>query len=158
MVSKAENPNLRVLDVARELPEYRRNGMTSAEYLNRFSPRTFPDAIEQMIAFSHGISYLSGWYHDPRTGEEIEPPERFGLMHSEISEALEADRKGLMDDKLPHRLGVEVELADLLHRVFDYAGRHGLDLAGAYFEKACYNVSRKDHKPEGRLAEGGASY
>lgn len=64
------------------------------------------------------------------------------LIHSEISEALEADRKDLMDDKLPHRKGLEVELADTMIRIFDMAGGLGIDLGGALTDKLEYNTSR----------------
>lgn len=64
------------------------------------------------------------------------------LIHSEISEALEADRKDLMDDKLPHRKGLEVELADALIRILDMAGGLGMDLGGAVEEKLAYNTTR----------------
>lgn len=64
------------------------------------------------------------------------------LIHSEISEALEADRKDLMDDKLPHRKGLEVELADAAIRIFDMAGGLGMDLGGAIQEKLEYNTTR----------------
>ncbi len=63
-----------------------------------------------------------------------------------------------MDDKLPHRRMIEVELADLLIRVFDYAGAYGYDLAGAYAEKRAYNDSRADHKIESRLKENGKKF
>src|SRR5271157_249593 len=68
------------------------------------------------------------WYHSPSTGELLflNHGERFALIHSEISEAMESHRKDLMDDKLPHRKGVEVELADALIRIFDYAGDNKL--------------------------------
>lgn len=158
MVSKQDNPNKRIIKVVEELPRCREKGMTAAQFAEYFRQGGFNEIFDWLMAFSHGISYLNGWYHDPHSGAEIEPPERFGLMHSEISEALEADRKGLMDEKLPHRLGVEVELADALHRILDYAGRHRLDLAGAYFEKAIYNATRADHKPENRVADGGKSF
>ena len=36
------------------------------------------------------------------------------LIVSEIAEAMEGERKDLMDDKLPHRKMAEVELADAL--------------------------------------------
>lgn len=64
------------------------------------------------------------------------------LQHSELSEALEADRNNLMDDKLPHRSGLEVELADALIRIMDTAGGLDLDIGGAVLEKLAYNKSR----------------
>lgn len=64
------------------------------------------------------------------------------LIHSEISEALEADRKDLMDDKLPHRKGLEVELADAFIRICDMAGGLDMDLGGAVEEKLTYNTNR----------------
>lgn len=80
------------------------------------------------------------------------------LIVSEVAEAMEGDRKGLMDDKLPHRSMFEVELADVLIRVFDLAGRHKLDLTGAVLEKMAFNANRKDHKIENRLQDGGKAY
>lgn len=72
------------------------------------------------------------------------------LMVSEIAEAMEGERKDLMDDKLPHRKMAEVELADCLIRIFDYAGAYGYDLEGAYQDKRLYNTQREDHKHEVR--------
>ena len=80
------------------------------------------------------------------------------LSHSEISEAMEGHRKGLMDDKLPQRPMVEVELADAVIRICDLAGALGLDLGGAIAEKLAFNAQRADHKPEARMAEGGKAY
>jgi len=78
------------------------------------------------------------WYHDPRTGEMLflNHGERFMLMVSEISEAMEGARKNLMDDKLPHRTMVEVELADAIIRICDYAGDHNLDIGARTDRKA----------------------
>ena len=64
------------------------------------------------------------------------------LMHSELSEALEADRKDLMDDKLTHRKGLEVELADAVIRIMDFSQGKDLDVDGAVLEKLNYNKTR----------------
>jgi NTP pyrophosphatase (non-canonical NTP hydrolase) len=96
------------------------------------------------------------WWRDPETGEPIprNKGEMLALIHSEVSEALEGERKGLMDDHLPHRPMVEVELADALIRIFDYAGGFGLDLGGALMEKLAYNAGRADHSLEARRNGG----
>lgn len=67
---------------------------------------------------------------------------RIALIHSELSEMVEGIRKDAMDDKLPHRKQEEVELADTLIRIEDYAGTYDLDLGGAREEKEAYNLSR----------------
>lgn len=121
------------------------------------------DACQQMAALCHHQSLHAGWWHDPETGEPLElTPERFAqklcLIHSEVSEAMEGHRKGLMDDKLPHRHMTEVELADAVIRIYDLAGRAGYDIVGAMLEKLEYNSQRADHKPQNRAAAGGKKY
>jgi len=80
------------------------------------------------------------------------------LIVSEIAEAMEGERKNLMDDKLPHRKMAEVELADALIRIFDYAGAFNLDIGGALVEKTAYNAVRADHTTEERLKENGKKF
>lgn len=100
------------------------------------------------------------WWHNPATGEKLqrEKGTMIALMHSELSECLEGERKDLMDDHLPHRRMAEVELADLLIRVFDYCGAYGYDLDGAVAEKRAYNKTRADHQAAARLAPGGKRF
>lgn len=100
------------------------------------------------------------WWHDPRTGKRLErnKGELLMLIVSEVSEAMEGERKGLMDDHLPHRRMAEVKLADVLIRVFDYAGAYGYDLDGAVAEKRAFNATRADHQVEARLAAQGKKW
>lgn len=100
------------------------------------------------------------WWHHPATGERLNrnKGELLMLIVSEVSECMEGERKDLMDDKLPHRKMAEVELADALIRIFDYAGAYGYDLDGAVAEKRAFNATRPDHKPEARLAANGKKW
>lgn len=97
------------------------------------------------------------WWHDPKTGERLNrnKGELLMLIVSEISEAMEGERKNLMDDKLPHRKMAEVELADAIIRIMDYAGAYGFDLDGAVTEKRAFNATRADHKTDARLSSNG---
>jgi len=112
-------------------------------------------AINLTSTLCYQASANSGWWHDLDTGKKLDrnKGEMIALIHSELSECLEGVRKGLMDDHLPHRPMEEVELADTLIRIFDYAGGFNLDLGGALVEKLIYNQQRADHKPENRNKE-----
>lgn len=119
--------------------------------------------LGNFVTECHGDAKKSGWWTNIATGEPLPVDEnmvckKLLLIHSEISEASEGYRKGLMDDKLPHRTMIEVELADAMIRIADLAGAMGLDLGGAVVEKMKFNASRADHKIENRQAEGGKRY
>ena len=110
----------------------------------------------------HGAALASGWWLD-KNGTSIKAnPMNFAqklmLTVSELAEAMEGDRKSLMDDKLPHRPMREVELADAVIRIFDLAGGYGLDLPGAIIEKLAFNAQRPDHKLSNRALAGGKAY
>jgi NTP pyrophosphatase (non-canonical NTP hydrolase) len=106
----------------------------------------------------HGAAKAAGWWPDGATDNPFCFSNKLMLTVSELAEAMEGDRKSLMDDKLPHRPMREVELADAVIRIFDLAGAYGIDIGGAITEKMAYNQSRADHKPEARAAAGGKAY
>lgn len=118
-----------------------------------YSGKIYAASINEMAKLCYCLSKDSGWHDKP-----VEDGTRIALIHSEVSEALEGLRKNLMDDHLPNRKMVEVELADTIIRIFDFAGYKGYDLGGALVEKLLYNQTRADHKIENRNKEGGKAF
>lgn len=118
------------------------------------------NAVRLFQDICHGAASKSGWWTDLKTGQPIEISktlisEKLMLIVTEIAEAMEGNRKDLMDDHLPHRKMLEVELADAMIRIGDLAGALGFDLGGATLEKLEYNSSRKDHTLEQRMSVNG---
>jgi hypothetical protein len=113
--------------------------------------------LNNMRDIIHQRNVDAGWWNDLVTGEKLDRnvPELLALIHSEVSEGLEGYRKSLMDDHLPHRPMLEVEMADTIVRIFDLCGGLGLDIGGALVEKLAYNAQRQDHKREARLGANG---
>lgn len=116
--------------------------------------------INKLRDLCYGESFKAGWHTNLETGKLLErnKGEMIALIHSEISEAMEGERKGLMDDHLPLRPMAEVEMADAIIRIMDYCGRWNYDVGGAIIEKIEYNKSRADHKLENRQKEGGKRF
>lgn len=128
------------------------------------------DVVRRLLVLQdtcYGLANNAGWWTDLETGEDVRnwPKKHLDnwvsaklmLIVTEVAEAMEGHRKGLKDDKLPHRGMLEVELADAVIRIMDLAGGLNMDVAGAIVEKLAYNMSREDHRIENRKAAGGKS-
>lgn len=85
----------------------------------------------ELVELSKEVAIVNEkWTHDPVTGERIDvsPVRCLMLIVSEIAEAMEGVRKNLTDTHLPNRKMEEVEMADTLIRLLDFANRFNLDL------------------------------
>lgn len=128
---------------------------TQIEFINNETGQDCVTASANQLAFiCHGIANECGWWDKTKPADV---PRLLMLCVSELAEAMEGHRKNLMDDHLPHRKMLEVELADAVIRIFDMAGGLELNIGGAIAEKLRYNTHREDHKPEVR-ANGGKQY
>jgi hypothetical protein len=77
----------------------------------------------------HSDNVAMGWYEG-----EVCVHTKMQLVSTEIAEATEGERKGLMDDHLAHRIMGEVELSDALIRVLDLGGYLGLEYESLEYE------------------------
>ena len=97
------------------------------------------DIINSLTKKAHQNAIAHGWWNEERSFGEI-----IALMHSELSEALEYARvnPNAKSNHIPDFTGIEEELADVIIRIFDYAGKEDLRLGEAIFEKMKYNKTR----------------
>jgi NTP pyrophosphatase (non-canonical NTP hydrolase) len=109
--------------------------------------------IKELVEQSHCLAKQKGWWAPGAVLPNI--PEKLALIHSEVSEALEAYRDNDMgtrlkvtgfntDSELPvmKPVGFPIELADVVIRVADLCGHLGIDLEDAIRVKHEYNRTR----------------
>jgi len=105
----------------------------------------FVTAWEKIAIEVHKTAVDKGFYEHKADGEVHRPSgTAIALMHSELSEVLEALRKPVQENsaKVPEFSEVEEELADVVIRVMDFQKAHGYRVQEAILAKMAYNKTR----------------
>lgn len=120
-------------------------------------------ALDDLTRDIHQVNLEAGWWNCQDTGEDMSgnvyfQATKLGLIHSEVSEALEGLRKGIPDDKLPEYPMEAVEGVDILIRLLDYMGAKGYPVGEILEKKMAFNAIRSDHKVDNRKKKGGKKF
>jgi NTP pyrophosphatase (non-canonical NTP hydrolase) len=111
-----------------------------------------PAGIGSTLAF-HRYRPLFQSFRNARIGLKLM------LATGELGETLEAVRKNIdKDDHCPQFSAEEVEIADAMLRLMNYATDRNLRLAEAMIAKQEYNRTRHDHSKEARASEHGKRF
>lgn len=94
----------------------------------------------------HDFNIEMGWWTIDDYGETRERNigELLCLVHSEISEAVTGWGEGMMDDKLPHRPMLDVELADTAIRILDILGWKQWDIDATLRDMGAFPLETLD--------------
>jgi hypothetical protein len=130
------------------------SGQTDAEDV---VPRYFIEAFTAIAQRAHANARAKGFWeardklvevakaHSPELGSfavKAITGLAISLTHSELSEALEGERKDLKDDKIPEFDAITAEYADTIIRLMDHSVERGLPLAEAIIAKMAMNSTR----------------
>lgn len=96
-------------------------------------------ALNELAQAAHTAAVGKGWY----TADGRNSGELIALVHSELSELLEALRDGNRESQhLPGYNQAEEEAADVVIRLLDMCAYHGWRIGPAVIAKMAYNTTR----------------
>lgn len=118
--------------------------------------RAAPEPLNTIGREAHANAVAKGFYADLRRVrcrlgaqdqavlDNLWRLARLALVHSEISEAVEAVRDGKIEAYTENGKpeGLPAELADAIIRIVGFAAHQGIDMDAAVKEKAAYNATR----------------
>lgn len=105
--------------------------------MDKDTQRRTETMLDALMDHIHENAIAHGWWEGERN-----PGELIALIHSELSEGLEALRRDLVSEHIPGFKGIEEELADVIIRVLDMAGGLNLRVAEAIIAKHEFNRTR----------------
>ena len=117
---------------------------------NKLNLKTYPNNSQRIgfielfgvvSRYASDVSESRGWYIPKDDPEKL--GNKIALMHSELTEALEALRNGdQRSDHIPVFTGMEEEFADTIIRIMHFAERMNLRVAEAILAKIEFNATR----------------
>jgi len=113
-----------------------------------------PLTISSLVHTAHEAAKAKGWHDGADPSSPTQVLAWLALLHSEVSEAVEDVRRGMMAETVSATgkpEGLPSELADVFIRLADTCGALGIDLEGAVRRKMAFNATRS-RRHGGKLA------
>jgi len=125
---------------------------TSAEHGFHDAPTTDETIPSKLMLMVSELAEALESYRDPASDDMVKVPEELfqtlcehaGMFHADHSDPCEATQQAweLLEKHRAKPKGFDIELADVLIRIFDLAGKKGIDLDHALRVKMEYNKGR----------------